>query len=895
MAQFLVWYAVHSKSLGQLKVEDTVRAAVGDGDLAVFHLGAHVGLGRLLAYPIPDLVALGRLHRQVDRVVEVPPVAVADHRVAVFHRGFTGGPHGIAHLAGDLLCDGTCVGLDAHVLRGGDGHIKGAGVAIERSPLVLGVVPQAVPDSCATLRRDFHGFGAAFGLIINLGDGVDVRRGNRRIKGKWLTEEASAGLIIIVSDAVAPRRDIQKTAVHRTICAVGILIGIQPAVAQVHDRTVLQVLDGVGVLAVCGQLRGHQHNTVSARGADVVRLLKGQILIGVAGLLGHALVPLHAVAHIAQGRPVRHGVTHRYQHHILLNVGEGLGGARPACAVPAALRVQGVVPAEERALPRRRGQLQFIALAHDMSVLVLRLYDLGKVDAAGSSRRYLMIHDQSAGHLHGGHAGGRPDVVELAAVVFRAVFLHSLIGAVALIHIRPQHDLLREDRPAVFLLIHPCLDAGRFGVDGHPLLRADQLHLRVFPGFDVGIRVVVVRMQCIGFGIADDVALVPDIEVALGVHLQGGAVPAPQQDVGHHVLFGYDLHRGLAQHLHGSGGNGPVLLDLGYTLCPVLGLRVKVPPGFDGDLQGGVVLHLEIFDIDAERPVAVKAAGAAGDLDVHIGASPIILKGQAARKDDAARIILALIPPHGIDVQLAAAADRQLCALTAVNGVASAGRLRGLGKVQRKTLAGIDFELRIRAVLQVQKDIVSAHDDVVNHPDKDGLLGRVAHGVAQIDPHVLQVAIEVQDPLVIPHKVVALLVGDAAPHISARIALGDVLAAAQFDRPRLVIQRGKVQHHIAVGIIRRPSRSRRCFSDRRSLRLDRSLRVRQGLGTVRCLRRRRRLRRGRTLRFCLNIGFCQCFVHGLRLIKRRGRRVCAACRGDRYGRQRHHGEHQKHR
>lgn len=63
--------------------------------------------------------------------------------------------------------------------------------------------------------------------------------------------------------------------------------------------------------------------------------------------------------------------------------------------------MQGVVPAEEFALPRRRGQLQFVALAHNMGVLVLWLYNLGKVDAAGSSRRYLMIHDQSAGHLHG--------------------------------------------------------------------------------------------------------------------------------------------------------------------------------------------------------------------------------------------------------------------------------------------------------------------------------------------------------------------------------------------------------------------------------------------------------------------------------------------------------------
>ena len=114
---------------------------------------------------------------------------------------------------------------------------------------------------------------------------------------------------------------------------------------------------------------------------------------------------------------------------------------------------------------------------------------------------------------------------------------------------------------------------------------------------------------------------------------------------------------------------------------------------------------------------------------------------------------------------------------------------------------------------------------------------------------------------------------------------------------------GQVEHlsvvhdHLDAGISR-PSRQHSGLGDGHPPRGGDAgvrLRCRQCLRGLRCLRRRRRLRRGRTLRFFLNIGFCQCFVHGLRLIKRRGRRVCAACRGDRYGRQRHHGEHQKHR
>ena len=444
MAQFPVCHTVHGKGLGQLKEEDTVRAAVGDGDLAVFHHSAHVGLGRPIAYQIPDLIAIGRLHRQVDRVVEIPPVAVADHRVAVFHRGLTGGPQGIAHLGSSVQCEGAGVGLDAHILISGDGHLKGAFVFLEGTPLVLGVVPLAVFDGCPPLRRDFHGFGAAVVRVKNLGDGVDIRRCNGRVEGKWLTEETFAGLIIIVSDSVAPRRDIQKTAVHRIICAAGVLIGIQPAVAQAHDGAALQVLDGIGVFAVPGQLRGHQHDLVSARGADVVHLRKGQILIGVAGLLGHAFVPLEAVVHIAQGGARLHGVTHRHQHHILLDVGEGLDGVRPACAGFGAGGVQGVIPIEELALCNilTPNQYHAPALGHNMDVVELRLHHLGVVELAAVwiIRRRMRVHSQAGGLLHGGNAGGGIDILGAAPRVFRGIspgLDQNAYAVVAAVHILP--------------------------------------------------------------------------------------------------------------------------------------------------------------------------------------------------------------------------------------------------------------------------------------------------------------------------------------------------------------------------------------------------------------------------------------------------------------------------
>ena len=132
-----------------------------------------------------------------------------------------------------------------------------------------------------------------------------------------------------------------------------------------------------------------------------------------------------------------------------------------------------------------------------------------------------------------------------------------------------------------------------------------------------------------------------------------------------------------------------------------------------------------------------------------------------------------------------AAADGQIGACHAFNGIASEMRPHGFGKIQGEALVGSDMERCIRVILQIQKGVVSAHGDIVLHIDEHAYLRFTdkAFSVAQIDPHILQVAIEVQDSLVIPHKVVALIVGNAAPHGSVRVARGDVLAAVQRDRP----------------------------------------------------------------------------------------------------------------
>ena len=634
MAQFPVLHAVHGKGLGQLKVEDTVRAAVGDGDLAVFHhLGAHVGLGRLLAYPIPDLIAIGRLHRQVDRVVEIPPVAVADHRVAVFHRRFTGGPHGIAHLGSSVQYGGAGVGRDAHVLIGGDGHIKGFGVADVASPGVLGVVPLLVPDSCAPLRRDGHGFGAAG--VLNLGVGADVRRCNGRVEGKWLTDKAPVGLIIIVSDAVAPRRDIQKTAVHRTICAVGVLIGIQTAVAQIHDRVIRQTLDGIGVFAVPGQLRRYQHDLVSARGADVIHLLKGQILIGVAGLLGHTFVPLEAVAHIAQGGARLHGVAYRNQHHILLDVVKGLDGLRPACAGFGAGGVQGVIPIEELALCDilTPNQYHAPALGHNIDVVELRLHHLGVVEPAaeGIVRRRMRVHSQAGGLLHGGHALRRIDILHAAPGVDagRAIDLNNVVdAAVATVHIRTQLGVCpAADGPVpvsllgVVELVVPIVDVGGEGLDLHALLGPDDLGfgtLRTAFDVDVVLGVVVLQVLPCACVVALNVALVPDVQEAGGVHLQDVARFGGQNNVVDDILVGKDLQRGVIQQLQPLDADGPV--DIFLVGC------LPQPVAEHLDLHLGVVLDDEVAaaGIDADNIVGLGAIGVAVHLDVHGGAGAII-------------------------------------------------------------------------------------------------------------------------------------------------------------------------------------------------------------------------------------------------------------------------------
>ena len=363
-------------------------AAVVEGDLAVLHHDAVdpvAGLIRRLVIIIPDLIALRRLHRQLDRAVEVAigqkSLRCAEHRVAVFHRGYAGGPHGIAHLGPSVQCEGAGVGLDAHVLIGGDIHLEGAVVVLEGTPLVLGVVPQAVLDGCSPLRRDLHLFGAA--AIIELGDRVDVRRGDGRVEGKGLTDKAPVGVFIIIGDAVVPRLDAVVIVIQFICAAVGFFIGIQPAVAQAHEGSVLQVLGGIGLFTVPGQLRGHQHNTKCAvAGVDTVCARKGQILIGIADVGTEIVVPLFLIAHIAQGWPVRHGVTHRHQHHILPNIGEGLGGVRPACAASAAGRAQGVIPVEERALSATCGQLNALALAHNVGEIERWLYDLGIIELA---------------------------------------------------------------------------------------------------------------------------------------------------------------------------------------------------------------------------------------------------------------------------------------------------------------------------------------------------------------------------------------------------------------------------------------------------------------------------------------------------------------------------------
>ena len=505
--------AVHGKDLGQLKVE---LAAVVEGDLAILpHLVAVdpvAVLIRRVVIIIPDLIALGRLHRQLDRAVEVAigqiSVRCAEHRVAVFHRGYAGGLQGIAHLGSSVQWDGAGVGLNAHVLIGGDGHIKGAVVVREGSPPVLGIVPLAVSDSCPPLRRDFHGFGAAVVRVKNLGDGVDVRRCNGRFEGKWLTEEALVGCIVIVGNAVALRGDVSPVK-RCSIGEAGIRIGIQPAAAHFHDGSVLQVIDGIGFLAVPGQLRRHQHDFISAACADTVLLRKGQVLVGVAGLLGHAFVPLHAVAHIAQVGARLHGVAHRHQHHILLNVGEGLVGLRPACAVPAALRVQGVIPIEERALSLRRLQRQVRALVHNIDVVEPWLYHSGIVDAAGRTLRFLPVHGQTAGLLHGGNAGGGVDILILAPgvpLVTGTYFDCFTDAAGAHIHICAQRGLFADaaaalvaaaDDPvplilAVYYVIIPTVHNAGIGVDDHPLLHPDDVGGGFLRGkVDVSIGVVV--------------------------------------------------------------------------------------------------------------------------------------------------------------------------------------------------------------------------------------------------------------------------------------------------------------------------------------------------------------------------------------------------------------------
>ena len=410
---------------------------------------------------------------------------------------------------------------------------------------------------------------------------------------------------------------------------MGILIGIQPAVAQIHDRTIPQILDGIGVFAVPGQLRRHQHNTVSAvSGVEAVRLLKGHVLIGVAGLLGDAFVPLDAVAHIAQGGARLHGVTHRHQHHILLNIGEGLGDVRPACAVLAALRAQCVIPIEELALwdSLIRHQRQVVALAHDVGVVERWLQNLGVVElaAVGIVRRRMRVHDQAAGLLHGSDAGGGIDILGAAPRVFRGISpgldqnAHAVVAAV---HILPQRDIA-ADRPVPVHIEStagiPRVDRSRIGVDGDaPLCLFDLEGGIILTQVDIDVGVAVSPVPVVTFVSKGDIALVFDVQVAGGVHRQRIAV-ACKGNIGDDVLVGDDIHRSIVQHTHAVADDGMVDTAVGIAFTGAL----DIPPGYL-DLQLGVVLHGQDAGSDAIDSIALRAALAVIHVDVHGGAAEV--------------------------------------------------------------------------------------------------------------------------------------------------------------------------------------------------------------------------------------------------------------------------------
>ena len=777
------------------------------------------------------------------------------------------------HLGSSVQYGGAGIGLNAYILCGGDGHIKGTGVALVASPLVLGVVPQAVPDICASLRRDGHLLGAAVVRIINLGVGGDVRRGDRRIKGKGLTEEAPVGIIVMVGDAVAPRRN--GFPVKR--CSFGeacILIGIQPAVAHAHEGAALQVLDGIGLFTVLGQLRGHQHDFVSAFCADVVRLLKGHVLIGIAGLLGHAVVPLDAVAHIAQGRPVLHGVVHRHQHHIPLNIGEGLGEILPARAASAALRVLGIVPVEERALIIGRDQRPALALSHNMDVVELRLYNLGKVDAAGSARRYLMIHDQALGSLHGGHALRRIDILHAAPGVDagRAIDLDTLIdAAVAAVHIRSQRGVCpAADGPVPFYLLGvvellvPIVDVGGEGLDLHALLGLDD----VGPGalctvFDMDVALGVVKLQVLpcAFVVALNVALVPDVQEAGGVHREGVARFGGQNNVVDDILVGNDLQRGVVQQLQPLGVDGPVDICFGVCLPQLVADHL--------DLHLGVVLDDEVAaaGIDADNIVGLGAKGAAVHLDVHGGAGAIIFV--SAEGDTFAAVnamqragrSTGLGADEGVeDVQRAAAGDGDFA-----GGPNGAGVLLSAGahSVQLQLLAGGEEDLDA-GVVGVDQAVAVKQAGVVLHRDlRRNAEAELHHIHIEAGAVQVQLALEIEKALIVKGFVVAVadevvnirvLVG-RLPRVGDRAAYAgiDVLTAMELDRLRVAII--ELKAGIAVFIARRQHSG---LGDGLLLRLDeilRSLSLRGRLGLRRRLGFRRRLRHCRRFALRGRLGF----------------------------------------
>ena len=185
-------------------------------------------------------------------------------------------------------------------------------------------------------------------------------------------------------------------------------------------------------------------------------------------------------------------------------------------------------------------------------------------------------HDQALGLLHGGDALRRPDVLD-GAVVTEPLIVRQLDriadAEAAAVHSGAQRGVRRAaaDGPVVgillalyIILIIPIINGGGIGNDADAALRPDKVHRGVFVGvIDVVGGVVPIHGEhgIVGAGavegIALDIAIVLDVQVAGGVHRQHLAA-APQANVADDILVGEYRQAGFVQQLHTGGADGAV-------------------------------------------------------------------------------------------------------------------------------------------------------------------------------------------------------------------------------------------------------------------------------------------------------------------------------------------------